>query len=282
MYRLPDGIWIMWAYFQGARDAQNARLSFSNSTCFQLTGDRLSRIILSFASTSHCFRQISKIVLTEWASPHWQGYTQVTSTILRSSVCGVHPTVTLSMLEVCQSLWHRLNLSDFSRIMGRSVALRSSQNRSPVVKSSQVDRKPHQLTSYRYWYICLRICGIDLRRRSKTCSESWGSSTKGVSNWDAPLTRWSTSLKDFVSVLKSSILQSRYNIMHTTWSLLGVPASGLALILPSPWMAWTSLALQWDVRWLLASTQPWCLLFSLGQLLFNNSVQQPWAPKRRQ
>ena len=25
MYRLPDGIWIMWSYFQGARDAQNVR-----------------------------------------------------------------------------------------------------------------------------------------------------------------------------------------------------------------------------------------------------------------
>ncbi|MCJ1386787.1 hypothetical protein MMC17_009914 [Xylographa soralifera] len=24
MYRLPDGVWVMWAYFQGARDAQNA------------------------------------------------------------------------------------------------------------------------------------------------------------------------------------------------------------------------------------------------------------------
>ena len=23
MYRLPDGVWVMWAYFQGARDAQN-------------------------------------------------------------------------------------------------------------------------------------------------------------------------------------------------------------------------------------------------------------------
>jgi hypothetical protein len=23
MFRLPDGIWVMWSYFQGARDAQN-------------------------------------------------------------------------------------------------------------------------------------------------------------------------------------------------------------------------------------------------------------------
>ena len=29
MYRLPDGVWVMWAYFQGARDAQNVKIMLS-------------------------------------------------------------------------------------------------------------------------------------------------------------------------------------------------------------------------------------------------------------
>ena len=62
MYSLPDGIWIMWSYFQGARDAQNVSKPFYTLTIL------LTKIIQAFKD--HPKYRLEEPSLPESLKPH--------------------------------------------------------------------------------------------------------------------------------------------------------------------------------------------------------------------